>query len=56
MKLKLYFLFENKIIFVFPIIIFNIFQSGNSIGDDGSVKLGEGISKLVNLTNITFDL
>ena len=52
----MYFLSKNKIIYVFPIINFNIFQSDNKIGHDGSAKLGEGISKLVNLTNITLDL
>ncbi len=45
----MYFLSENNIILVFPIIILNKIQRGNSIGNYGSSKLGEGISKLVNL-------
>ena len=36
--------------------IFNIESiSGNGIGDEGAVKLGESVSKLLNLTCLNLD-
>jgi hypothetical protein len=32
------------------------FNSNNSIGDEGAEELGEGISKLLNLTTLNLDL
>ncbi len=33
-----------------------IFISGNKIGAEGAAKLGEGVSKLLNLTSLNLNL
>jgi hypothetical protein len=36
--------------------LYFISKSGNNCGDQGAAKLGEGLSKLINISNLSLDL
>ena len=50
------YLFYLLIIFLLFIYLILKFISGNKIGINGVAKLGEGVSKLMNLTSLNFDI